>query len=66
MPVARTTPRIIQRKCGGFLAVSTEGSRFKIGVQGQTEEEARQRFEESVTMWERIVASGEPQPRYDA
>ncbi len=66
MPVARTTPKIIERKCGGFLAVSTEESRFKIGVQGQTEEEARQRFEESVTMSERRAASEESQPRYDA
>ena len=66
MPIARTTPKIIERKCGGFLAVSTEGSRFKIGVEGKTEDEARQRFEESVTMWERIAATEEPQPRYDA
>ncbi len=46
--------------------VCTEGSRFKIGVEGKTEDEARQRFEESVTMWERITATVEPQPRYDA
>ena len=47
-------PRIFERKCGGFLAVSGDGSRFKIGVEATTEEEARQRYRKALARWERL------------
>ena len=60
-----TTPRIVKRHCGGYLALSEEGSRFRIGVEGDTEEEARKRFQESLKMWERTTENAE-EDTYDA
>lgn len=65
MTSTATTPRIIKRHCGGYLAVSEEGSRFTVGVEGDTEEEVRQRFQESLKMWERTTENAE-EDTYDA
>jgi hypothetical protein len=46
-------PRIVRAR-GGWLALSKPGSVFRIGVVGSTEEEALQRFRESVEAWERL------------
>ena len=61
-----TIPRVFERQCGGYLAVSKEGSRFKIGVEADTEEEALQRFDESLKRWERLFEEEESNQRYDA
>lgn len=37
-------PRVIQRYCGGWLAVSHRDSPIKIGVTAQTEADARKKF----------------------
>ena len=37
-------PALIRRECGGWLAVSEEGSVLRIGFEGATEEEALQAF----------------------
>ena len=48
---AEVRPRLLRRLCGGWLAVSEDGSALLIGVEGATEEEARQRFAEALVRW---------------
>ena len=43
--LAGAAPRLVERRCGGWLAVSERSSPIKIGVTGQTEAEARRNFE---------------------
>ena len=50
------TPIVIARECGGFLAVSPVGFRLQIGVEGDTEEEARHTFEARLASGLRILA----------
>lgn len=45
---------MIRRTCGGWLAVSAPGMRFKIGVTGPTEEETKERFRASYHRWTEI------------
>ena len=47
-------PKVIKRRCGGYLAISEEGCRFNIGVIAETEEAVRQRFREALQRWERL------------
>lgn len=54
-----TTPRTIKRHCGGWLAVSTDNSRFAIGVEGQTEKEALDKWWECLRRWERFLVQPE-------
>jgi hypothetical protein len=52
-PEAVTTlePRLIERRNGGWLAVTDDDSPVRIGVVGGTEAEARERFHEALTRW---------------
>lgn len=47
----RIAPRVVPRACGGWLAVSPRWARFSVGVTGQTEEEARDRFHSVFARW---------------
>lgn len=57
-------PRIIPRKCGGWLAVSGPGDSLQIGVTAPSEAEARERFwaaSEQLRGWisaERVALAG--------
>lgn len=44
-------PQVLERACGGYLAISAPGAVLRIGADGRTEEEARQRFAELVRRW---------------
>jgi hypothetical protein len=49
--VTMLEPRLIERRNGGWLAVTEDDSPVRIGVVGGTEAEARERFHEALTRW---------------
>lgn len=51
---------IILRECGGWLAVSVKSCEIKIGVTGDTEEEAAERFADTLAKWRKSIADGRP------
>ena len=55
MKVACEEPRLIERMCGGWLAVSPRGSSLKIGVMGDTEDAARGAFAAAIQQWRTIL-----------
>lgn len=50
-------PKLVQRKCGGWLAVSPCGVPFQIGVTGETEIEAKERFGCALSKWNESLCS---------
>ena len=59
--VERITPRLIERRCGGWIATSEANASLKIGVTADTEQQARLNFERAVKEWEHILTT----PRKD-
>ena len=54
-------PQIIQRHCGGYLALSTSAQAPRIGVTADTEDEAKEKFHRAFTRWMEILdGSNEP------
>lgn len=53
----RLSPRIIQRKCGGWLAVSNAADPLKIGVAAASEMEAGREFNQTRERWRAILES---------
>lgn len=51
-------PVIINRKNGGYLAVSPDDSPIRIGVAAATEDAARSDFHEAMERWELLLRSG--------
>jgi hypothetical protein len=49
--VTALEPRLIERRTGGWLAVSEDESPVRIGVVGATEAEARERFHDALAQW---------------
>jgi hypothetical protein len=49
--VTMLEPRLIERRNGGWLAVTEDDSPVRIGVVGATEAEARERFREALARW---------------
>jgi hypothetical protein len=47
-------PRLIERRSGGWLAVTEDDSPVRIGVVGASEAEARERFHEALTRWRAV------------
>lgn len=52
-PNLSESPRVVARRCGGWLAVSPPSFSLKIAVAGTTEGEVRDRFRAAVSGWER-------------
>lgn len=50
-------PLLVDRECGGWLAVTPDDAPFRIGVTAETEGEARSRFSATVTAWLETLAS---------
>jgi len=50
-------PRLIQRECGGWLAVSQAGAQLRIGVTAQTEQDARTHFFKALKEWRELRES---------
>jgi hypothetical protein len=51
---AQIQPTLLRRLSGGWLAVSVSGSILRIGVAGDTEDEARVKFDRAVEAWRRL------------
>lgn len=51
---AQIEPTVLERGCGGWLAVSEPGAPLKIGVEGDTEQQARERFAVALAAWHRL------------
>jgi len=49
------SPRIISRKCGGWLAVSGKGDPIQIGVTAPSEPEVREKFWAAAEGWRDIL-----------
>jgi hypothetical protein len=49
--VTTLEPRLIERRGGGWLAVTEDDSPVRIGVVGDTEADARERFNEALAQW---------------
>ena len=48
-------PRLIDRKCGGVLAVSPKYARFRIGVTAETRAQAEYEYWRTYVRWCEIV-----------
>jgi hypothetical protein len=59
--ILATEPRLIPTSYGRWLAVSQPGSRLRIGVIGDTEEDALQRFAAEREAW-RAIHEQQDQP----
>lgn len=58
MNVQEIAPKVRERQCGGWLAVSEENAELKIGVTADTEEGARAAFSNALIRWDKILNSG--------
>ena len=54
----KINPQLIQRTCGGWLAVSPNNSELQLGVTGETESETREAFARTLNRWLEILATG--------
>jgi len=52
-----TPPRLIERACGGWLALSGIGESLKIGVVAETADDARNRFAAAVEKWREALST---------
>ena len=43
------------RECGGWLAVAPEGAPVRFAVEGDTEDQARERFLQSAERWQELL-----------
>ena len=57
MDLEEGNPRIVERKMGGFLAVSPPESRLQIGVCAESAEAAAAKLRAATADWERTLAS---------
>ena len=55
MSVRRIRPCLVERQCGGWLALSPPDAILRIGVVGDTEQEAREKFIAALMSWEEIL-----------
>lgn len=56
--ITATAPKLIERTCGGWLAVSAPDAPLKIGVTADTAENARTAFDRAILEWQMILESG--------
>ena len=54
------TPRIIERQCGGWIAISEPASTLRIGVTAESEEAARAKFAATALDWQRTLQAEAP------
>ncbi len=58
--ILKLQPRVTERRCGGFLALSPKESPFQIGVTGDTRDEAIAKFHISHAGWIETALSDVP------
>lgn len=56
MRESQMSPRITERRCGGWIAFSPSGHGLKIGVTADTEDAAREKFRVTVAEWEKLLS----------
>ena len=47
-------PHLVERKCGGWLAITPRGWPLSVGVTAESESEARKKFAETLERWSKI------------
>ena len=47
-------PQLVERKCGGWLAITPRGWPLSIGVTAETNAEAKREFEAALDRWSKI------------
>jgi len=52
-----SSPRIVARKCGGWLAVSPPNSALRIGVTANTQDEAASKFTAAEAEWSLLLGN---------
>lgn len=52
------SPRIVQRHCGGWLALAPLDASLRIGVAADSETAARDKYRTAVHEWEKTLALG--------
>lgn len=52
------SPRIVQRHCGGWLALAPLGASLRIGVAADSESAALDKYRTAVSEWEKTLALG--------
>lgn len=52
------SPRLIERKCGGWLALTPAGDSLQFGVAAETSEAAEQKYRHSLAEWKRTLDLG--------
>lgn len=58
MSVETESPRLVQRHCGGWLALAPEGARLRIGVSADSSEAAQEMYQAAVGEWQATLALG--------
>lgn len=56
MQIASEMPRLVQRQCGGWLALAPRGVSLRIGVWADSEEAAREKYRTAVEGWQATLA----------
>ena len=51
-------PRLVQRQCGGWLALAPRGASLRIGVWADSEDAARDKYRTTVEGWQATLAMG--------
>lgn len=51
-------PRLVQRHCGGWLALAPRGVSLRIGVWADSEDAAREKYRTAVKEWQATLALG--------
>lgn len=49
--------RLIERKCGGWLAISHRWADIRIGVEADSEDAAREKYLAAVSEWRKMLAA---------
>ena len=58
MQIEAGSPRLVQRHCGGWLALAPEGASLKIGVSADSEDAARDKYRTAVEEWNATLTLG--------
>lgn len=56
MPTEAESPRLVQRHCGGWLALAPEGAALRIGVSAESPDAAREKYRATVEEWNAALA----------
>lgn len=49
-------PRLVERRCGGWLALAPRGASLRIGVWADSEDQAREKYRTALAGWQESLA----------